>query len=181
MSNRQFWSFMDLDFIYNTTFAKLFYKTICEFNDNTKLEYLKFMDYTKFIQFVAVFTKNVNIDSLGGSLKKMRIKFIYKIFDTDNDEEVDRLEFRNVITSFVEMILTCKFDSEGISETIKNLINESANASVMEKVLDQYVDGVFNQYSYSTEILNYEEWEKWLFSIHGIEKIIDFQGILKYN
>lgn len=64
MSNRQFWSFLDLEFIYNTTFAKIFYKTACEFNDNSKLEYIKFMDYPKFLQFVAIFTKAVKLDSI---------------------------------------------------------------------------------------------------------------------
>lgn len=52
-----------MDYIYNTTFAKLFYKAACDFNDNNKLEYIKFMDWFKFIQFVAIFTKTVNIDS----------------------------------------------------------------------------------------------------------------------
>jgi hypothetical protein len=63
MSNRQFWSFLDLEFIYQTNFAKYFYKTACDFNENTKLDYLKFMDYPKFIQFVAIFTKIGVLDS----------------------------------------------------------------------------------------------------------------------
>ena len=57
MSNRQFWSFLDLQQISNTTFAKLFYKAACDFNDNSKLDHLKFMDRYKFYQFVAIFTK----------------------------------------------------------------------------------------------------------------------------
>ena len=57
MSNRQFWSFLDLQQISNTTFAKLFYKAACDFNDNSKIDHLKFMDRYKFYQFVAIFTK----------------------------------------------------------------------------------------------------------------------------
>jgi Ca2+-binding EF-hand superfamily protein len=181
MSNRQFWSFLDLDFIYNTTFAKLFYKASCDFNDNTKLEYIKFMDYSKFVQFVAVFTKSVKIDGSSMSLRDMRLRYIFKIFDSDNNEEVDRLEFRNIITAFVEMILTCKFDSDSVQELIKSLNSEATNASMMEKVLDQYVDGVYNQYSYSGELLTYEEWEKWIQQVQAIEKFLDFTGILKYS
>ena len=60
MSNRQFWSFLDLEFIYNTTFAKYFYITACEFNEMNKLDYIKFMDYQKFLQFVAIFTKTIS-------------------------------------------------------------------------------------------------------------------------
>ena len=76
MSNKQFWSFLDLDFIYNTTFAKLFYKCACDFNDNTKSDHIKFMDYSKFIQFVAIFTKDVVIELNGKlSLTKTRKKF----------------------------------------------------------------------------------------------------------
>ena len=64
MSNRQFWSFLDLEFIYNSIFAKFIYMTACEFNDNSKSDYIKFMDYQKFLQFVAIFTKTVTIDSI---------------------------------------------------------------------------------------------------------------------
>ncbi len=71
MSNKQFWSFLDLDFIYNTTFAKLFYKCACDFNDNTKSDHIKFMDYAKFIQFVAIFTKDVVIE-ISGNKKALK-------------------------------------------------------------------------------------------------------------
>ncbi len=62
MSNRQFWSFLDLQQISNTTFAKLFYKAACDFNDNSKIDHLKFMDRYKFYQFVAIFTKTDEIN-----------------------------------------------------------------------------------------------------------------------
>ncbi len=179
MSNRQFWSFLDLEFIYNTKFAKLFYKAVCEFNDNSKLDYLKFMDYAKFIQFVAIFTKNTKIDNTF-SFKEQRMKLLYCFFDPNNNEEVDRIEFRNVITSFIEMILTCKFDSEGVQEKIRGLNAESSNLVMMEKVLDAYTDEVFNTYSYNGELLTYEEWQKWLFSINGIDKVLDYTSTLKY-
>jgi imidazole glycerol phosphate synthase subunit HisF len=110
----------------------------------------------------------------------MRIKLIYRLFDPDNNDEVDRIEFRNIITSFVEMILTCKFDSEGIQEKIRALNIEASNISMMEKVLDNYVDEVFNTFSYNGEIMAFEEWQKWLFSINGIEKVMDFSSALKY-
>jgi hypothetical protein len=177
MSNRQFWSFLDLEFIYNTKFAKLFYKTASEFNDDSKLEYIKFMDYAKFFQFVAIFTKNTTLDNV--CIKDLRMKFIYDIFDKDGSNEVDRLEFRNIITSFTEMILVCKFDSDGINERIKNLNYEASNNNLIEKVLDMYVDEVFNQFSYNGEFLTFEEWQKWFFSINGSEKIMEFVGAFK--
>jgi len=177
MSNRQFWSFLDLEFIYNTKFAKIFYKVAAEFNDNSKLEYLKFMDYAKFFQFVAIFTKNNNLDNI--SIKDLRMKFIFNLFDKDGSEEVNRLEFRNLLTSFTEMILVCKFDSEGINERIKYLNTEASNLTLIEKVLDMYVDEVFNQFSYTGETLTYEEWQKWFYSINGSEKVMEFVGALK--
>jgi Ca2+-binding EF-hand superfamily protein len=179
MSNRQFWSFLDLEFIYNTNFAKLFYKAACEFNDDSKLDYLKFMDYQKFIQFVTLFTKHSKIDNTL-NFKQMRMKLIFALFDPDNSGEVDRIEFRNVVTSFIEMILTCKFDSEGIQEKIRGLNAESSNPQMMEKVLDNYVEEVFNVYSYNGELMSYEEWQKWLFSITGIDRILDFSSTFKY-
>ena len=110
----------------------------------------------------------------------MRLKFIFRIFDNDCSEEIDRLEFRNVITSFIEMILQCKFDSEGIQEKIKTLQIESQNPSLIEKVLDLYVDEIYS-ISYTQEYLTYEEWEKWIKSIDGIENILNFNGMLKFN
>lgn len=179
MSNRQFWGFLDLEFIYNTNFAKLFYKAVCEFNDNSKLDYLKFMDYQKFIQFVALFTKQSKIDN-SLTFKEMRVKLIFSLFDPDNSGEVDRIEFRNVVTSFIEMILTCKFDSEGIQEKIRGLNAESNHIQMMEKVLDNYVEECYNNFSYNGELMSYEEWQKWLFSINGVDKILDFTSTLKY-
>jgi len=64
---------------------------------------------------------------------------------------------------------------------IRNLNNESSNTSVMEKVLDNYVEEVYTSFSYNGEILTFDEWQKWLFTINGIDKILDFTGILKYN
>lgn len=111
----------------------------------------------------------------------MRMKLIFTLFDTDNNEEIDRLEFRNIITSFIEMILTCKFDSDGIMEKIRMLNLESSNLSMMEKVLDNYVEEVYNEFSYNGEIMSFEEWQKWLFSINGIDRILDFTSSLKYS
>ena len=108
------------------------------------------------------------------------MKLLYCFFDSNSNEEVDRIEFRNVITSFIEMILTCKFDSEGIQEKIRGLYAESSNSVMMEKVLDTYTDEVFNTYSYNGELLTYEEWQKWLLSINGIDKVLDFTASLKY-
>ncbi len=38
--------------------------TACEFNENSKFDYIKFMGNQKFLQFVAIFTKTVTIDSI---------------------------------------------------------------------------------------------------------------------
>lgn len=181
MSNRQFWSFLDLEAIYNTTFAKLFYKAACDFNDNSKLEYLKFMDEVKFLQIIGVFTKNceVEVEKMYISMRDLKIKFIYSLFDVDGNEEIDRLEFRNLITAFIEMILSVKFDSEGLQEKIRLLNIEAGNVPLMEKALDQYVDEVFQHFSYSGELLTFDEWQKWLMTIRGIENVLNFSNNLK--
>ncbi len=63
MSPRQFWTFLDLDFIYNTTFGKAFYKTVCEYGDESKGDYLRFLDENKFMHFIAFFTKTHKLES----------------------------------------------------------------------------------------------------------------------
>ena len=192
MSNRQFWNFLDLGQIANTTFAKLFYKAACDFNDNTKLDHLKFMDKYKFYQFIAVFTKTdvlnnnktyfvtTKTQTDNNFAKDVKLKFLNTLFDVDGNEEVDRLEFRNFISSFIEMILTCKFECVPIQEQINNIMNIDTSAGtnnisqLMEKVLDLYVDEVFAK-SYSGEYLTFEEWKKWLFEeVAGIEEILDY-------
>jgi len=184
MSNKQFWSFLDLDFIYNTTFAKTLYKSACDFNDNSKSDHLKFMDYTKFIQFVGIFTKDVIIeisDKEKIQLNNLRLKFIFRVFDSDDGGEIDKLEFRNVLTSFVELILICKFDNEIIQEKIRNLSIDTQNIFIVEKALDLYVEEIFNSFSYNGEILTYDEWEKWIKSLKGLDNLLNFSGILSYG
>lgn len=183
ISNRQFWTFLDLGNIYNTTFAKMFYKAACNFKENNKLDHLKFMDHTKFIQFVTIFTKNgplIPENKNSETLESLRLKFIFKIFDVDNSEELDRLEFRNILTSFVEMLLICKFESKVIQEKVDILLGESKNTQMIEKILDLYCDEIFTR-SFNQDYLTYDEWEAWFKSIKGIDKMLDFNGYLKYS
>ena len=183
MSNRQFWSFLDLQQISNTTFAKLFYKAACDFNDNSKIDHLKFMDRYKFYQFVAIFTKTDEINKNRKNFVKnddgfgddpnskqnsfatfIKLKFLNSLFDVDNNEEVDRLEFRNFISSFIEMILSCKFESKPIQDQIDNIFKVDVASGIsnisqlMEKVLDLYDDEVFLRSSIG-EILTFDKWK----------------------
>jgi hypothetical protein len=207
MSNRQFWSFLDLQQISNTTFAKLFYKAACDFNDNSKIDHLKFMDRYKFYQFVAIFTKTDEINKNKKYFLKnesdnfsddpnskqnsfstyIKLKFLNSLFDVNNNEEVDRLEFRNFISSFIEMILSCKFESKPIQEQINNIFRIDTTSGIsnisqlMEKVLDLYVDEVFSR-SYTGETLTFEEWKNWLLSdVPGINEVLDYSTTIINN
>ena len=207
MSNRQFWNFLDLGQIANSTFAKLFYKAVCDFNDNTKLDHLKFMDRYKFYQFIAIFTKtnelnqNKNLffddndklsefddeDKLNSFASYVKLKFLNSLFDIDNNDEVDRLEFRNLISSFIEMILSCKFECGPIQEQINNILNIDTTggnnniSQLMEKVLDLYVDEVFSR-SYTGETLTFDEWKKWLIDeVVGINEILEYSTLIVNN
>ena len=206
MSNRQFWSFLDLQQISNTTFAKLFYKAACDFNDNSKIDHLKFMDRYKFYQFVAIFTKSDEINKNKKSFVKnedgfgddpnskqnsfatfIKLKFLNSLFDVDNNEEVDRLEFRNFISSFIEMILSCKFESKPIQDQIDNIFNVDVASGIsnisqlMEKVLDLYVDEVFSR-SYTGETLTFDEWKNWLLAdVSGINEVLEYSTTIVNN
>ena len=101
------------------------------------------MDRYKFYQFIAIFTKtnelnkNKNLffddndklsefddeDKLNSFASYVKLKFLNSLFDIDNNDEVDRLEFRNLISSFIEMILSCKFECGPIQEQINNILN----------------------------------------------------------
>ena len=206
MSNRQFWSFLDLQQISNTTFAKLFYKAACDFNDNSKIDHLKFMDRYKFYQFVAIFTKTDEINKNKKNFVKndsdfgddsnskqnsfatyIKLKFLNSLFDVDNNEEVDRLEFRNFISSFIEMILSCKFESKPIQEQIDNIFKVDVQSGIsnisqlMEKVLDLYVDEVFSR-SYTGETLTFDEWKNWLLAdVSGINEVLEYSTTIVNN
>jgi len=65
-----------------------------------------------------------------------------------------------------------------LQDKIKYLNIESSNISLMEKVLDSFVDEIFNTFSYSGEVLTFEEWEKWFKSINLSEKILNFHASL---
>lgn len=161
----------------------MFYKAACNFRENNKLDHLKFMDYNKFIQFVTIFTKTGYLSPETKSVETfetLRLKFIFQIFDCDNSEELDRLEFRNVLTSFVEMLLVCKFESKAIQEKVDILLGESKNTQMIEKIIDIYCDEIFTL-SYNQDYLTFEEWEKWFKGIKGMDKILNFAGFLKYS
>jgi Ca2+-binding EF-hand superfamily protein len=175
MSNRQFWNFLNLEFVYNTTFGKIFYQNICEFNEPNKLDYLKFMDFNKFLQFICIFTKKPKESN--SPLKEIRKKFVFRMFDNDNNQEIERLEFRNFLGSFLELIVSCNFENEILQNKIKNLKSESFNMNLIEKALDQYVEEVYNK-TYDGYLMTYEEWEKWITSIDGIDEIENFIGSL---
>ena len=206
MSNRQFWSFLDLQQISNTTFAKLFYKAACDFNDNSKVDHLKFMDRYKFYQFVALFTKTDEINKNKKFFVKnegdfgddpnsknntfatlIKLRFLNSLFDVDNNEEVDRLEFRNFISSFIEMILSCKFESKPIQDQIDNIFKVDVASGIsnisqlMEKVLDLYVDEVFSR-SYTGETLTFDEWKNWLLAdVSGINEVLEYSTTIVNN
>ena len=206
MSNRQFWSFLDLQQISNTTFAKLFYKAACDFNDNSKVDHLKFMDRYKFYQFVAIFTKTDEINKNKKFFVKnegdfgddpnsknntfatlIKLRFLNSLFDVDNNEEVDRLEFRNFISSFIEMILSCKFESKPIQDQIDSIFKVDVTSGIsnisqlMEKVLDLYVDEVFSR-SYTGETLTFDEWKNWLLSdVSGINEVLEYSTTIVNN
>ncbi len=175
MSNRQFWSFLNIEFIYTTSFGKMFYKVVCEYNEPTKLEHFKFVDLKKFMQFVCVFTKKPKEQH--SQLSELRKRFLFKLFDLDSNEEIDRLEFRNFLTAFLEMILSCNFENEIIQNKLKNLRVEVSNIHLIEKALDQYVEEIYNN-TYDGYVMTYEEWEKWISKIDGIDEIDDFIGSL---
>lgn len=135
------------------------------------------MDYSKFIQFVVIFTKKGKLNN-NEDLHTLRIKFIYNIFDHDGNNEIDRLEFRNILTSFVEALLLCKFDSKNLQEKVDFLNFHSKNSSMIEKILDLYVDEIYSS-SYNQDHLTFDEWEKWLKKIDGIDNFLNFSGCLK--
>ena len=186
MSNRQFWSFLDLQQISNTTFAKLFYKAACDFNDNSKIDHLKFMDRYKFYQFVAIFTKTDEINKN----KNNFIKNDNEAFGDDSGSKENSFAtyiFRNFISSFIEMVLSCKFESKPIQEQIENIFKIDVTSGIsnisqlMEKVLDLYVDEVFSR-SYTGETLTFDEWKNWLLTdVSGIKEVLAYSTNIVNN
>ena len=156
------------------------------------------MDKFKFMQFVAIFTKtkelndNKNLfieeeefdEEIDDFSTYVKLRFIYSLFDTDYNEEISKLEFYNLLSSFLEMILLCKFDFVPIKEQINNILNLNVSSGtnnisqLMEKFLDLYVNEVF----LNKKNLTFEEWKKWLFeNINGINEILSFSGTIINN
>lgn len=200
MSIRSFWKVLGLEQIADTAFAKLFYQAASNFNDNKDPNKLQFMTKEKYFQFVAVFTKtkvlnenesyfiegvNKNDNNPNSTFAQdVRLNFLYSLFDVDNNEEVNKIDFRNLISSFLEMILTCKFECAPIQEQINAILNintsngTSSTSQLMESVLDSYVEDAFTR-SFTGETLTFDEWKKWLFEeIAGIQEILDFSATI---
>lgn len=176
MSNRQFWAYLGLEFIYKTTFGKLFYQNICEIDEDSKLDYLKFLDFEKFLKFVAIFTKTFKDNP--EQTKNLRKKFVFRLFDVDNNEEIDKLEFRNFVNAFIELILGCNFDNKEIQDKKDEIINSVSNLSrieeSIEKSIDAYVDDVFSGNTFDGYVMTYGEWEGWINQVEGIKEILNY-------
>ena len=63
----------------------------------------------------------------------------------------------------------------------KQLNNDTRDTFIVEKALDLYVEEIFNSYSYSGEMLTFDEWEKWAKSLKGFDNILNFSGVLSYG
>jgi hypothetical protein len=197
MSNRNFWKFLNLGNIYNTEFAKIFYKAACDFND-IKIGHLNFMDKYKFMQFVAIFTKNKELnenknlfieeeeldDEIDDFSTYVKLRFLFSLFDSDYNEEITKLEFYNLLSSFLEMVLLCKFDFEPIKEQINNILNLNVSSGtnnisqLVEKFLEIYVNEIFS----NKKTFTFEDWKKWLLeNINGINEIFSFSGTIINN
>lgn len=194
MSIQGFWKVLGLESIADTSFGKIFYRAACTFSDNKNPNQVKFMTEHKFLQILALLTKknkiNSNIDNLfegGGNSNpeeakelymKARYLFLFTLFDVDDSGEISKLDFRNVISSFLELVVNGKYGTKIVDETIGEIIanKEKKNlAQFLEDVVDTYVDNTFSDYSYNGEIMTYDGWKKWIDGkIVGIQKMMDF-------
>ena len=154
-------------------------------DENSKNDYIKFIDLDKFVQFNGIFTKRFtakafpelrrgNTDELDLT-DELRKKFVYGLFDLDKNDTIDKLEFRNFINAFVEMILQANFKNEAIQSKIDGIIKNVPNIQNIEKSLDVYVNDQFQaKNSSDSETLTYYEWDIWIGGVEGINEILKF-------
>ncbi|MCQ2818771.1 MAG: hypothetical protein MJ252_16010 [archaeon] len=179
MSIRSFWKVLGLENVAETAFGKLLYQAACNFNDNKNPNQLQFMTEDKFLQIVAIFTKKNEIDYNAGNFfegvdeeggarekdfyKKVRFQFLYTLFDVDNNDELNKIDFRNLVSSFLEMVINGKYNNSDIDSEISKIRNADMGgvtniSQLMEDVLDSYVENVFSD-SFSGETLTIDEWK----------------------
>lgn len=195
MSNRQFWNLLDIPQIASTSFAKMFYKAACDFNDSNKLDHINFMDRFKFYQFIAIFAKSSEInkvkhlfmdaveckdeDELSSFAANIKLKFLCSLFEPDKNEEIGRTSFRNFIAAFVEMIFSTKFENAFLQQQLNDLIHVDISGNnlvqLLDKIIDLYVDEVFAK-SFNGKSLTFDEWKKWL-----EDDVLGIKDILKYS
>lgn len=109
----------------------------------------------------------------------MRCNFFFQLFDDNLNSEITRLEFRNTITAFLEFILCLKFDNAKLQDKVETVTKEGANETMFNRVIDFLVEEVYSIYSFSGEIMTFEEWRKWFLMFPNIEEILDFSDILR--
>jgi len=84
-----YFGLMELD---NTKFANRFFNVIKRSNAKIR-DFSPYLNYAKFISSISILTKGE---------KKDRLKFIYSIFDLDEDKYIEREEMLNIFMSFFE-------------------------------------------------------------------------------
>lgn len=211
MSPRNFFNALSLNGLGDTEFGKIFYRNACNFREGHNPNKIVFMDENKFLQTVAILTKEKEIEqnaanfynysadiineNLSGFAKMVKERFYFKLFDSENNNEVSKVEFRNIISSFLEVLVNGKYNNiylfdfsdvdlidvykeiENLKALDKNVINDS-----LEYVIDNYVDKIFAD-SINGEYLSFEEWKNWFESIKkessvNIKKLFKNENLL---
>lgn len=126
MSSKNFFKLLSLDAVGNTAFGKIFFRTACNFNETTNPNTIILMDEIKFLQTMAIFTKPDEINKYANEFcsyssdennndenkdfyNTVFYRFLYNMFDIDNNNELSKIDFRNFISAFLEMCLDSQF------------------------------------------------------------------------
>ena len=155
-----YFGLMELD---NTKFANRFFNVIKSSNSKIR-DFSPYLNYAKFISSISLLTKGD---------RKDRLKFIYSIFDLDEDKYIEREEMLNIFMSFFEAMNRVHFQAPDL-DLLKTKINEAHEKHIKE-ALESIVDDIYTKHSHKPDILFYDEWQEWFLTLEGMTEVLDYK------
>ena len=124
----------------------------------------------KFLKSMGQLSKGIGED---------RLRFIYSMFDMDDDKFIEKEEMLNVFFFFYEAMNQVEFENNDLN-LLKNKIGESSEQQIMLSIQD-IVNEIYDNFQTKSGILVYDGWKTWIEEDVGLKYILDNSEIPEQN
>ena len=120
------------------------------------------IDYSKFINFVAIVAKGT---------EEEKLTLLYSFFDRSAESKITKEDLKAHISGTIISMQAVQFDGLAELEQLKQSI-ASAPEGEIDQALDILVQEIFRTGAGNQEELSYTEWKKWFSELEGVNDVL---------